>query len=138
MVAPMKKSRPSAPGPRSPCPVAGTLDIIGDRWTLLVVRDLVWGKARFGEFAASPEKIPTNLLSDRLQRLESAGLVERRAYQDNPPRYEYALTPKGRSLKPVLSNLASWGKRNVPGTLTRDEVAARESKSKPGKRVGRA
>ncbi|HEY5227413.1 MAG TPA: helix-turn-helix domain-containing protein [Opitutaceae bacterium] len=133
----MKKSGPAAPAPRSPCPLAGSLDIIGDRWTLLVVRDLIWGKARFKEFADSPEGIPTNLLSERLQRLENAGLVERRAYQDNPPRYEYALTPKGRGLKPVLSNLAAWGKRNIPGTLTRDEVAAQAAGAPRGKRAVR-
>src|SRR5256885_15547057 len=59
--------------PRSPCPVACSLDLLGDRWTLLVVRDLFWGKTKYGEFLASPEGIPTNILADRLQRLEVAG-----------------------------------------------------------------
>jgi DNA-binding HxlR family transcriptional regulator len=109
--------------PRSRCPVSGALDLIGDRWTLLVVRDLFWGKARFGEFEASPEGIPTNILAARLQKLERAGLVGRKLYQDNPPRYSYFLTPKGRSLGPVLSCLVTWGKRNIPGTRTLDELA---------------
>jgi DNA-binding HxlR family transcriptional regulator len=104
--------------PRSPCPVAGTLDLIGDRWSLLVIRDLFWGKTRFGEFEASPEGIPTNILAARLQKLERAGLVGRRPYQDNPPRYSYFLTPKGKSLGPVLRGMVAWGKRNIPGTMT--------------------
>jgi DNA-binding HxlR family transcriptional regulator len=120
----MATSPPKDPPPRSPCPIAGSLDLIGDRWTLLVVRDLFWGKTRYGEFVASPEGIPTNILAARLQRLERAGLVSRKRYQDNPPRFAYALTRKGRSLGPVLSGLAAWGKRNIPGTKTRDELAS--------------
>jgi DNA-binding HxlR family transcriptional regulator len=114
MPRPLPKEEP----PRSPCPVAGALDLVGDRWTLLVVRDLFWGKTRFGEFEASPEGIPTNILAARLQKLERAGLIGRRAYQDNPPRYAYFLTPKGRSLGPVLAGLVTWGKRHIPGTKT--------------------
>src|SRR5271168_4961621 len=86
----MSKSGPTKTSPRSPCPVACSLDLFGDRWTLLVIRDLFWGKTRFGEFEASPEGIPTNILAERLQRLEAAGLVGRKAYQSNPPRYAYA------------------------------------------------
>ncbi len=70
-------SRPGA-GPRSrrsACPMACTLDIVGDRWTLLVIRDLLTGKKRYSDFLASPEKIPTNILADRLRRLEREGLV---------------------------------------------------------------
>jgi DNA-binding HxlR family transcriptional regulator len=109
---------------RSVCPVACTLDLLGDRWTLLVVRDLFWGKTRYNEFAASPEKIPTNLLAGRLARLEDAGIVEREPYQDHPPRHRYRLTRKGRELGPVLRAMAGWGRRHLPGTRTRDEVAA--------------
>jgi DNA-binding HxlR family transcriptional regulator len=61
---------------RSPCPVAFSLDIFGDRWTLLVIRDLFFGRTRFKEFAASPEGIPTNILSDRLERLLARGIIE--------------------------------------------------------------
>src|ERR671916_2191665 len=74
---------------RSACPVACALDVVGDRWTLLVIRDLLAGKSRYGDFLASPEKIPTNILADRLKRLEREGLVSRLPYSVRPPRYEY-------------------------------------------------
>lgn len=114
----------SATALRSPCPIAGSLDLIGDRWTLLVIRDLFWGKTRYGEFVASPEGIPTNILADRLARLEGAGLVKSTLYQHNPPRKAYELTPKGAELKPVLMALVKWGRRHIPGTRTRDEIEA--------------
>lgn len=112
---------------RSPCPVAGSLDLVGDRWTLLVIRDLFWGKQRYGEFLASPEGIPTNILAARLVRLKAAGLVSRTRYQDNPPRFRYALTRRGRDLEPVLAALAGWGKRHIPGTRTREELRAEKA-----------
>lgn len=101
---------------RSGCPVACALDVVGDRWTLLVVRDLLRGKKRFGELAASSERIPTNILADRLKRLERAGLVEAAPYSAHPPRFEYTLTPPGRELKPILSAVAAWGHARFPGT----------------------
>jgi len=105
---------------RSPCPIAGALDILGDRWTLLVVRDLLlYDKRRFADFLASPEGIATNILADRLDRLQRAGLVERRRYHEHPRREEYHPTPRGRDLVPVLRELIQWGKRHVPGTAKR-------------------
>lgn len=101
---------------RSPCPVAAALDVLGDRWTLLVLRDLFWGKRRFGEFIASPEGIPTNILADRLARLENSGLLSASPYQDHPPRLEYKITKKGRELLPALLALAKWGEKHFPGT----------------------
>ena len=101
---------------RSACPVANTLDTLGDRWTLLVIRDLLRGKRRFAEFTASPERIPTNLLSDRLKRLEQAGIVTSRLYRPHPPRSEYLLTPKGEDLGPVVRAMANWGLKYIPGT----------------------
>ena len=101
---------------RSPCPVAAALDVLGDRWTLLVLRDLFWGKSRYGEFTASPEGIPTNILADRLVRLEECGLLSSTPYQDNPPRLEYKITKKGRELLPTLLALAKWGEKHFPGT----------------------
>jgi DNA-binding HxlR family transcriptional regulator len=74
---------------RSGCPIATTLDLLGDRWTLVIVRDMVMGKKRFGDFLKSPERIPTNILTDRLARLAEFGLLEKRSYQDNPVRFEY-------------------------------------------------
>ena len=101
--------------PRSSCPIANALDLLGDRWSLLVIRDLLFlGKRRFGELLGSPEGIPTNILSDRLRRLEESGLVEKLPYQLRPPRYEYQLTAKGQDLFPVLRALAEWSLRHVP------------------------
>jgi DNA-binding HxlR family transcriptional regulator len=101
--------RKDAPAPRSDCPVACTLDLIGDRWTLLIVRDLLKGKHRFSEFLGSGEGIKTNILAERLKRLERAGLVKRTRYQEHPPRYEYHLTESGRSLGPVIKAMYAWG-----------------------------
>jgi DNA-binding HxlR family transcriptional regulator len=106
-------NRPEA---RSPCPVAGALDLVGDRWTLLVLRDLLIGKSRYGQFLASPEGISTNLLADRLQRLEAAGLVIAVPYSEHPVRMDYRLTPAGRALGPVVDALAAWGLAHLPGT----------------------
>lgn len=101
---------------RSHCAVANGLDLFGDKWTLLVVRDLLLGKSRYGEFAQSEETIPTNILSSRLKSLEEAGVVEKRPYCEKPLRYEYALTAKGQDLKPVLEAMATWAKIYVPGS----------------------
>lgn len=106
----------SQPFERSPCPIANVLDLFGDKWTLLVVRDLMLGKTRYGEFAQSKEGIPTNILSDRLKKLEQAGIVEKKAYCDKPLRFEYGLTGKGRDLIPVLDAMAGWAKKHVPGS----------------------
>ena len=117
-VARNASSTKSKRGLRSPCPVAAALDVLGDRWTLLVLRDLFWGKSRYGEFTASPEGIPTNILADRLVRLEECGLLSSSPYQDNPPRLEYKITKKGRELLPTLLALAKWGEKHFPGTKT--------------------
>ncbi len=101
---------------RSTCPVACALDILGDRWTLLVIRDLFAGKRRFSEFLESPEHIPTNILADRLKRLLEEQLVQADAYTTRPVRYEYTLTKDGRGLARSLSALADWGERHFPGT----------------------
>lgn len=93
------------------CPVAGTLDIVGDRWTLLVVRDLLRGKWRFAELKESAEGIPGSVLSDRLKLLEREGLVLRRIYSDHPPRAEYLLTHKGHDLGPIVGALSRWGEK---------------------------
>jgi DNA-binding HxlR family transcriptional regulator len=103
---------------RSPCPVANTLDVIGDRWTLLVIRDLLRGKTTYGELLDSPEKIPTNILADRLRRLQDAGLVTSSPYQERPVRYAYTLTDKGTALRAVLRAVVDWGLQHIPGTRT--------------------
>lgn len=101
---------------RSCCPVANVLDVFGDKWTLLVVRDLILGKSRFGEFSESVEAIPTNILADRLKRLEQSGIVTKTPYCRKPVRYEYELTDKGRDLIPVLEAMAAWAGKHLPGT----------------------
>ena len=101
---------------RSCCPITNSLDILGDKWTLVVIRDLALGKKRYQEFMASSERIASNILADRLKQLEASGLVTRRAYQQNPVRYEYVLTEKGEGLKPVLRALVVWGKKYFPST----------------------
>ncbi len=101
---------------RSPCPIATTLDILGDRWSLVIVRDMMLGKKRFAEFLDSPEAITTSVLSDRLSAMESSGLVERKPYQKRPPRYEYLLTDKGQALLPVLQEVCRWANKTMPDT----------------------
>jgi DNA-binding HxlR family transcriptional regulator len=98
------------------CSMARTISVIGDRWTLLILRDLFHGPRRYGDLAGAPEAIPTNILAARLSKLEAGGLITSEAYQQNPPRYSYALSAKGRDLKPVLAALALWGHRHVRGT----------------------
>lgn len=109
---------------RSACAIANSLDIVGDKWSLLVVRDLLHGKHTYGELADSPEGIPTNILADRLKRLEAAGIIVSAPYQQHPVRYSYALTPKGRALGDVLLAFVRWGKEHIPGTLTLSEGPA--------------
>lgn len=102
------------PAFRSDCPVASALDLFGDKWTLVVVRDLFIGRTRFGDMLAGGEGIATNILADRLARLERHGLVSRHAYQAHPPRHEYRLTERGADLLPVLQAIATWGVEHIP------------------------
>ena len=101
---------------RSDCPIACLLDVIGDKWTMLVVRDLFRDKKRFSELMRSKEGIKTNILTDRLKRLEEAGLIYKKPYQDNPIQYEYMLTTTGEDLAPVLKEMVHWSNRNISGT----------------------
>src|SRR5262245_36227632 len=94
------------------CPVARTLDIIGDRWTILMLRDLLLqGPRRFQDFRDSLPGVAPTTLSARLKALEAHGLIARRRYSEHPPRLEYQLTDKGKSLGPVLKALREWGQR---------------------------
>jgi DNA-binding HxlR family transcriptional regulator len=101
---------------RSACPVTNSLEIIGDKWTLVVIRDLFFGKKTYSDFQASPEGIPTNILAERLKRLECSGIIEKIPYQSKPVRYEYRLTDKGQDLRGVLKALKDWGLKHIPGT----------------------
>ena len=93
------------------CPIANTLDLVGDRWTLLIVRDLLRGRARYSDLAQSVEGIPLSILAGRLKMLEREGIVAKRPYSDHPPRADYLLTQKGHELGVVVGALSSWGER---------------------------
>jgi DNA-binding HxlR family transcriptional regulator len=96
--------------------VACSLDLLGDRWTLLVVRDLWLGRTRFKDFTASPERIPTNILSERLERLVAHGVAEKVPAADGSKRFGYRLTDKGKALGPILAAIRDWGLTWQPGT----------------------
>jgi DNA-binding HxlR family transcriptional regulator len=96
------------------CPIARSLDVIGDRWTILIVRELVrFGPRKFQDFEQGLAGISSNTLSARLKRLEDAEIVERRFYEQHPPRAEYILTERGKELGPVLKALFAWGQRHT-------------------------
>ena len=140
----MSSSPASPPRGGSICPIASGLDLLGDRWTLLVIRDLLlFGKRRFGEMLASPEKIPTNILAERLRRLEAAGVIRKVPYQTTPLRHEYRLTQMGRDLLPVLRALIEWGNLHLPGCGVPppgvfDQVAARLAAERESEAVDEA
>ena len=108
---------------RSVCPVACGLDVFGDRWTLLVVRDLLSGGKRFKDLTAAPERIPTNLLSDRLARLLAHGIIEQVPPPDGSKHLAYRLTAKGEALRPVLAAMRDWALDWMPGTQVSSEYA---------------
>ena len=96
------------------CPVARTLDLIGERWTILLLRDLLLhGPRRFQDFQASLPGVAPNTLSARLKAMEDSGLVRRELYTERPPRLEYVLTDKGKSLGPIVKAMREWGERNI-------------------------
>src|SRR5438552_4055709 len=94
------------------CSIARALEVVGERWTLLIVRDAFLGVRRFDEFQASLG-IARNVLTDRLNRLDEEGIMERVRYSERPERYEYRLTPKGRELNVALTALRQWGDKHV-------------------------
>jgi DNA-binding HxlR family transcriptional regulator len=95
------------------CPIARTLDIVGDRWTLIILRDLRFGLSKFSELLANSPGLPPRILSDRLKKLAEHGLLERVVYNEHPLRAEYRLTEKGLSLEPVIEAIAVWGMQHV-------------------------
>jgi DNA-binding HxlR family transcriptional regulator len=101
---------------RSPCPIACSLDVIGDKWTLLVIRDLYFGRSRFKELSTSPEAPPTNILTERLTRLLDAGMIRQVAASDGTKHRAYELTQKGVELLPVLETMRDWGLKWIPNT----------------------
>ncbi len=96
------------------CPVARTLDLIGERWTILLLRDLLLhGPRRFQDFQASLPGVAPNTLSARLKAMEDSGLVSRVLYNERPPRLEYVLTAKGKSLGPIVKAMRDWGRKHL-------------------------
>lgn len=95
------------------CAIADTLDVVGERWALLIVRELFRHQHRFGDIAHHTGA-PRDVLTTRLRSLEEAGIVERRRYSERPERFEYHLTPSGLDLGPVLAALIQWGDRHLP------------------------
>ncbi|MFI9007535.1 winged helix-turn-helix transcriptional regulator [Actinosynnema sp. NPDC053489] len=104
------------------CSIARALEVVGERWTLLIVREAVSGVTRFDGFL-NRMPIARNVLSDRLNNLVECGVLERVLYQDRPPRHEYRLTAKGRDLTPVLLALMAWGDRHEPSPTGPPAVA---------------
>jgi DNA-binding HxlR family transcriptional regulator len=94
------------------CSIAGALEVIGEKWSLLVVRELFLGVRRFNDIAANTGA-PRDILTTRLRRLEDLGVVSRRAYSEHPPRYEYVLTDAGKDLRPIIMALKHWGDVHV-------------------------
>jgi DNA-binding HxlR family transcriptional regulator len=97
----------------SSCPVCATADIICGKWTILVIRDLAEGRARFCELERSLEGISPRTLSLRLRALEEQGIVERKTYPEVPPRVEYSLTPKGQALAPLIEDMRQFGREHL-------------------------
>ncbi len=97
------------------CPMARSLEIIGERWTLLIVRDLLRGPRRFQDLVDSLESLAPGILSRRLKLLEDQGIVTRRMYSDHPPRAEYALTPRGQELREIVGAITIWGSKHLKG-----------------------
>ena len=94
---------------RSNCPINFVLETFGDKWTLLIIRDLMFkGKRYYGEFLSSPEKISTNILADRLQRLEAQGIISKQGDPEHRSRVIYRLSDKGRALLPIMLEMTSW------------------------------
>ena len=118
---------------QSGCPIAFTLDIIGDKWTLLIIRDMIFeGRCYFGEFLEAKEKIATNILTDRLKRLEDCEIISKTQDPEHQKKYIYKLTPKGVDLTPIILEIILWGAKNDPNTTTPKELFRRMKKDKSG------
>lgn len=129
----VKAPKSSLRARRSGCPISFALDLLGDRWTLLILRDLVFkDKGSYGELLASEEGIATNILADRLQRLECAGILRKGKVPRTTGRGRYELTEKGLGLVPILVDLAVWGGRNDPHTAAPQAFLERAERDREG------
>jgi DNA-binding HxlR family transcriptional regulator len=103
----------------SGCPIAFTLDTFGDKWSILVVRDMILnGKKYYGEFLESQERIASNILAERLRRLEEARVITKKPDPENQKKYVYELTQKGVDLLPLVLEAVIWGSKYLPETIT--------------------
>ncbi len=103
---------------RSDCPIGSALDIIGDRWSFVIIRDAVYkGYRGYNEFLSSPEKISTNILAERLKKMTEFGIFEKIKDPDNGLKYQYLITQKGRDLIPAMIEVGKWGSKYIEGTL---------------------
>jgi DNA-binding HxlR family transcriptional regulator len=117
--------------PRSDCPISFALDFLGDKWSLLVIRDLVFeGKRFYKEFLQSKEGIATNILSDRLKRLENAGIITSKVYEKLKTQKEYSLTEKGKDLIPILVEIILWSAKHQKGLAVTDSFIEKAQKNK--------
>jgi DNA-binding HxlR family transcriptional regulator len=108
------------------CPIARALDVVGEKWSLLIIRDLIRrGPLRFQDLERSLTGIAPNTLSARLKRLEKEGVIESRLYETHPPRPEYFLTASGKALGPVLKSLYRWGQGNAKAGSGRPRPSSR-------------
>ena len=117
----MRKSCSSAQ--RSNCPVSQVLEQIGDRWSLLIIRDMIFlGKTEYCDFLNSEEKISTNILASRLKEMVETGLITKSRHPNDGKRFLYHITDKGIELTPLLLELLLWGKKHFPGTTIPEEM----------------
>ncbi|MEF3307753.1 helix-turn-helix domain-containing protein [Paenibacillus sp. GYB004] len=96
-----------------PCNIAQTLNLIGDRWTLLIIHEIMIGNSTFNQIKSSLEGVSSRLLSERLKYLESAGLITSQLYSEHPPRYRYTLTSSGQNLEHVFHSMVLWGRQHL-------------------------
>ena len=116
---------------QSGCPIAFTLDILGDKWSLLIIRDMIFlGKRNYGEFLESPEKIASNILADRLKRLEEVEIISKAQDPDNQKKFIYQLTQKGIDLIPMILEVIQWGAKYDPNTAAPEEFIKKLKKDK--------
>jgi DNA-binding HxlR family transcriptional regulator len=118
--------------PGRPCAIAAALELVGERWALLIVRELAMGNSRFDDIVRGTGA-PRDRVAARLKALHEAGVIKRRAYQAAPPRYDYQLTDSGRALSPVLDALLAWGRDHavLPGDPDPDRYQRAKAKQRP-------
>ena len=106
---------------RSNCSISCALEIIGDKWTLLIIRDIIIGKSKsFGEFRSSPEKIASNILSNRLEKMVAYGILNKKVNKKNKLKFDYTLSKMGKELEPVIMAISKWGHQSIKGTQSAD------------------